>query len=64
MEAETAQDTMLRQLEERLLQPDVRRSAQDVAALLADDFFEFGSSEWILTRPQIVENLQALDSRA
>ena len=58
MEAETSQDTMLRQLEERLLQPDVRRSAQDMAELLADDFLEVGSSGRIFTKPQIIESLQ------
>ena len=42
MESEHADH--LRTLEERLLQPDVRRSAQAVASLLADEFVEFGSS--------------------
>lgn len=35
---------MLLQLEERLLQPDFRKSTADVGALLADDFVEFGST--------------------
>jgi hypothetical protein len=34
-----AQDTaMFRELEERLLQPDVRSSAAEIAKLLADEF--------------------------
>jgi len=58
MEADTAQEIILRQLEERLLQPEVRRSAQDVAELLADEFIEFGSSGRKFTKPQIIESLQ------
>jgi hypothetical protein len=34
----------LQRLEEELLRPDVRRSPEKMAALLADDFIEFGSS--------------------
>jgi hypothetical protein len=37
-------ETILRQLEERLLQPETRRAPAEVAALLADHFVEFGSS--------------------
>ena|SRR5262249_42324488 len=58
MEAETLQETMVRQLEERLLQPDVRRSAQAVAELLADEFIEFGSSGHVFTKQQIIASLQ------
>jgi hypothetical protein len=58
MEAECSQEAMLRQLEECLLQPDVRRSGQAVAELLADDFIEFGSSGHIFTKQQIVESLR------
>ena len=49
----------LRELEERLLQTEVRRSADDVAALLADDFIEFGSSGRVFDKQQIIDNLQA-----
>jgi hypothetical protein len=38
----------LYQLEQRLLQPEVRRSKDDLAILLADDFVEFGSSGRVL----------------
>ncbi len=58
MEADYSQEMLLRKLEERLLQPDVRRSAQNVAYLLADEFIEFGSSGRIFEKQQIIENLQ------
>jgi len=34
----------MQRLEEELVRPDVRRSPEKMAALLADDFVEFGSS--------------------
>src|SRR5262245_39136188 len=58
MEAKESQTAMLRQLEERLLQPNVRRSARDVAELLADEFMEFGSSGRIFTKQQLLDSLQ------
>jgi hypothetical protein len=58
MEATSSQAALLRQLEERLLQPDVRKSAPDVADLLADEFIEFGSSGRIFNKQQIIESLQ------
>ena len=36
--------TLLRDLEIRLLDPDVRRSPAEIDRLLADEFIEFGSS--------------------
>jgi hypothetical protein len=48
----------LRALEESLLQPDVRKSAQ-LVALLADDFLEFGSSGTVYSRADLVALLQA-----
>lgn len=48
----------LRELEERLLRPEVRRSPQELAQLLADDFREFGSSGRIFDKEQIIEALQ------
>lgn len=36
--------TKIRQFEERLLNPETRSSPQELRKLLADDFFEFGSS--------------------
>ena len=48
----------VRRLEERLLQPEVRQSAAEVATLLAPAFMEFGSSGRIFTKSQIIEALQ------
>jgi hypothetical protein len=48
----------LRELEERLLQPEVRKSAQDVDALLAEDFVEFGSSGGTYAKRQTIASLQ------
>jgi hypothetical protein len=44
MEADIAVEEHLRHLEERLLQPEMRKAAEAVAELLAEDFMEFGSS--------------------
>jgi hypothetical protein len=44
-------------LEQSLLSPSVRRDRDRVAALLADDFVEFGSSGKIWTRDQVLETL-------
>jgi hypothetical protein len=51
-------DAQLRHLEEQLLQPEVRASTERVAALLADDFVEFGSSGHVFGKKQIVEALR------
>ncbi|WP_315790045.1 DUF4440 domain-containing protein [Fischerella sp. JS2] len=58
MAAEYSQEILLRKLEERLLQPDVRRSALEVADLLADEFIEFGSSGRVFDKQQTIEHLQ------
>ena len=50
--------TLLRQLEEQLLAPEVRRSAERVGRMLADDFVEFGSSGRAYDKAQIIEALQ------
>ncbi len=52
------QEEFFRRLEERLLQPFVRKSAKEIAELLADDFIEFGSSGRIFNRQQISDALQ------
>ena len=49
---------LIRHLEERLLQADVRQSAQDVAKLLADDFIEFGSSGRIFDKQTTIAALK------
>jgi hypothetical protein len=58
MQAEPALEDHLRQLEERLLQPSVRRSAEEVSELLAREFIEFGSSGRIFDKQQIIASLQ------
>jgi hypothetical protein len=46
-----------RQLEERLLQSEVRQSAEAVGDWLADDFVEFGSSGRVFDKQQIMAEL-------
>ncbi|MEH2139230.1 nuclear transport factor 2 family protein [Nostoc sp.] len=58
MKADYLEESLLRELEERLLQPDVRKSAKDVMDLLADEFIEFGSSGRVFNKQQIIESLQ------
>jgi hypothetical protein len=48
----------LRQLEERLLDPDVRRNPVLVAPLLSDDFLEFGASGRVFDKASILEDLK------
>src|SRR5262245_17832852 len=55
---DSEQGELVRQLEERLLQPEVRRSPQDVAELLADEFIEFGSSGRVFNKHSVLECLQ------
>ena len=51
----------LRRCEESLLDPVIRRDRARVAALLADDFEEFGSSGRVWTREQIFNLLATED---
>lgn len=44
-------------LEVRLLQPEIRRSREEISMLLADDFVEFGSSGRTYDKIQVVEGL-------
>ena len=48
----------LRELEESLLLPDIRKS-QTLVDLLADEFIEFGSSGRIYSKADLVSTLQA-----
>ena len=50
--------THLRELEESLLEPDVRKS-QTLLDLLDDEFVEFGSSGRIYSKTDLVQTLQA-----
>lgn len=48
----------LKKLEQRLLEPETRKSAVELDALLADDFREFVSSGRIYDKAQIIELLR------
>jgi hypothetical protein len=50
-------------LELRLLDPQVRRTPEAVAILLADSFVEFGSSGRVFTKSEIVAELAEEESR-
>lgn len=45
-------------LEEQLLRPEVRRSAEAVGDLLAEGFVEFGSSGRVYSREEVLEALR------
>lgn len=49
----------LRKLEERLLQPELRRNRTAVSALLADEFVEYGSSGRVFDKQQVLDLLQS-----
>ena len=44
-------------LEERLLQPQTRKDATELASLLSDDFVEFGSSGAVFDKTSIISAL-------
>jgi hypothetical protein len=48
----------IRQLEEQLLQPEIRGSKAALVALLADDFVEFASDGAAYTKAQVIDALQ------
>jgi hypothetical protein len=58
MEDKNNQEAHLQELEERLLHPAVRHSAESLDNLLADNFIEFGSSGRIYNKQQVIESLQ------
>ena len=53
-----AEATLLRRLEEELLNPEVRHSPDQVGALLSDDFVEIGSSGGVFNKQQVIEALE------
>jgi hypothetical protein len=57
MQVEAAEASVIRELEERLLQPDVRASAAALGTLLADDSVEFGSSGTVYNKRSIIAAL-------
>ena len=51
----------LQRLEEELLRPDVRRSPAKMAALLADDFVEFGKSGHTYGKADLIATVTQLE---
>jgi hypothetical protein len=51
------QSALLCELERKLHRPEIRASADELARLLANEFFEFGASGNIWTREQVIEDL-------
>ena len=49
----------IRELEERLLRPDVRRSSQALDKLLGDEFIEFASDGTAYDKARVIDALQA-----
>jgi len=47
-------------LEEKLLQPDIRKSVKDLNCIIDDSFMEFGSSGRTYNKQQIIEVLPTL----
>ena len=58
METELSVNEHLRSLEEKLLNPGVRKSSQELLRLLSDEFVEFGSSGKIYNKSQVIESLK------
>jgi hypothetical protein len=58
MQAQPPEASLLRDLEEELLRPEVRSSADRVGRLLAEDFMEFGSSGGAYDKAQVIESLR------
>lgn len=57
MENQALLKEQLRLLEERLLEPEVRRSVKELEILLADNFVEFGSSGRMYNKQQVIDGL-------
>ncbi|MDY7010058.1 MAG: DUF4440 domain-containing protein [Planctomycetota bacterium] len=52
--------TLLCDLENQLLQPEVRESPNDIDRLLADEFVEFGASGTIYRKPQCAGGMSSV----
>jgi len=57
MEVEGGEANLLRNLEEQLLRPEIRKSRERLNELLADGFAEFGSSGRVFDKAEILERL-------
>lgn len=51
---ETNLEAQLKALEKSHLKPEIRRSSEELDRLLADDFFEFGSSGKVIYKKDCV----------
>ena len=51
-------ENQLLQLEIKLLQPEIRRSKDELSKLLAESFFEFGSSGKVLYKDEDINEIQ------
>src|SRR5262245_37492112 len=58
MPTDLSDANILRDLEEELLQPEVRKSADRVGSLVADERIEFGSSGGAFDKAHIIEALR------
>jgi hypothetical protein len=58
MNADLGLTEHLRKLEESMTRPEIRRSPEDLARLLAEEFREFGSSGRVFDKGQIIAALQ------
>lgn len=47
------------ELENKLQQPDIRRSVDQLNDLISEDFIEFGSSGLVYTKQDVLSNLPA-----
>ncbi|HZD49036.1 MAG TPA: nuclear transport factor 2 family protein [Silvibacterium sp.] len=54
----------LRRCEEKLFESSVRKNAEIVASMLADEFQEFGSSGQVYSKDQIIAELQSESPRS
>lgn len=64
MTEDNSTEEHLKSLEQRLLDPEIRKSAAEVGALLADEFREFVSTGEIYNKSQIIELLQKAPTTA
>lgn len=59
METISTSTEFFRQLEEKLLLPNIRQSVDELAELLADNFVEYGSSGRIYFKQDVIAALQS-----
>lgn len=59
MKTDFPEAEIIRRFEERLFQPEVRNSPDEIADLLADDFIEFGSSGRIFNKREIIASIKS-----